>query len=465
MTTFRGRLTAALAATTAFFLSVFCVVIYLWCRSAFLGDLDGDLQAIQHAELTASDSLESHLRIGQANHGDVRGFEMFGLIAETDGRRIKSTEGLETANLQLPSELLRTASKEGPTFTNLSLNGQTYRVLASPIKLEGRALVEVLGISENPVKEALSELRQGLGLSLLIGIALFSAISYQLAGYLTRPLETILAQLESVTSQGDPALRLPGSFRDREISSLQAQINAMLERLDRGFQLQRRFVSDASHELRAPLSNLTLAIEVCLRRDRGVEDYREVLHTCHGETRRLNEMANSLLTLSQSDEGALALNRDTHDLGSLLRHGRERHALVADERQLELILNSTPVTVWVDESRLAQVLDNVIDNSLRYAPQGSAVELNCAQVEGKAEVRITDHGPGLSPEQSAQLFERFYRADASRQRGTGGAGLGLAIARAIVEAHGGTIAVDSVPNQATTFIIRLPLGEPQPSSK
>ena len=459
MTTFRGRLTAALALTTAFFLSVFCVVIYLWCRSAFLSDLDGDLQAIQHAELTASDSLESHLQIGQPNHGDVRGFEMFGLIAEPDGRRIKSTEGLDASGLEIPSELLRTVARDGPTFTNLALNDQTYRVLARPIKLEGRALIEVLGISENPVKEALGELRQGLGLSLLIGIALFSAISNQLAGYLTRPLETILAQLESVTSQGDPALRLSGSFRDSEISSLKTQINAMLERLDLSFQQQRRFVSDASHELRAPLSNLTLAIEVCLRRDRGVEDYREFLHTCHAETRRLNEMANSLLTLSQSDEGALALKRDNHDLSTLLCLCRDRHALSAEQRQLQLTLLTSPVEVWVDEARLAQVLDNIIDNSLRYAPQNSAVELSCDQVDGKAEVHITDHGPGLSPEQSAQLFGRFYRADASRQRGTGGAGLGLAIAHAIVEAHGGNISVRSVPNQVTTFTISLPLSD------
>lgn len=460
--TFRGRLTKALALSTGAFLSIFCVVIYLWCRGAFLRDLDADLEAILRAEFAASDRLESHLHIAQAGHRDPDGIEVFGIILDRDGRVLKRTEWTDSATPEIPPDLLRAIVTEGKAFSNLQVGEESFRVMGSLIRLEGRELVEVLGISESPAEESLRQLRNGLAISLILGIALFSAISNLVARYLTRPLETILSQIESVTSSGDPGLRLTDNHRDQEILSLRSQINAMLEKLDRSFQQQRRFVSNASHELRAPLSNLTLAIEVCLRRERAVDDYREVLQTCQGETLRLNEMVHRLLILSQGDEGALALSREAHDLSTLLTRCRERHRLRAAERDIELRLLAAPVLAWVDESGMAQVLDNVLDNSLRYAPAGSSIELGCSANAENAEIRITDHGPGLSTEQCRQLFERFYRADASRQRGTGGAGLGLAIARAFVEAHGGTIGVESEPNVATTFIVSIPLGEPGP---
>lgn len=464
-TTFRGRLTTALAVTTGAFLSVFCIVIYLWCRSAFLRDLDADLEAILRAEFAANDNLESHLHIAQAGHSDPDGIEVFGLIAELDGRIVKSTEWTTSPSPEIPPDFLNAIVIEGRAFSNMKVGEESFRVMGSVIHLQGRKLVEVLGISEDPAEESLRQLRNGLAISLLLGIALFSAISNLVARYLTRPLETILSQLESVTSSGDPGLRLSGSHRDLEILSLRSQINAMLEKLDRSFQQQRRFVSNASHELRAPLSNLTLAIEVCLRRDRAVEDYREVLQTCHGETLRLNQMVHRLLILSQGDEGGLALTREAHDLSTLVSHCRERHRVRAEERGIELRLSLEPVQAWVDESGLAQVLDNVLDNGLRYAPPGSSIELGCKATATNAVLSVTDHGPGLNAEECSQLFERFYRADASRQRGTGGTGLGLAIARAFVEAHGGTIGVESEPGVATTFTILLPLGEPSQAGR
>lgn len=457
MITFRARLTRALALSTAAFLSLFCLALYFWCRSAFLADLDGDLEAIFRADFAALEpgvgSDHSHQAGKPAQFGE---FEVFKLLVDLDGRILESTaaSGFQP---DLSPNLLRRISREGPRFSNLSSGTGSFRILSSPVQVKGTTLIEVLGISQEPMLESLEELQRALGLSLLLGIGLVILVSNRVAGYLTGPLEGILEQLDSVTSQGDPALRITGSYPDSEMASLQRQLNAMLERLDLGFRVRKQFVSNASHELRAPLANLTVAIEVCLRRARTPEEYREVLQTCHGEAQRLNQMANQLLTLSKSDEGALQLQPEPTPLRALLEESLARHQGRASSKELGLRLDSPEVTVEVDPIKFSQVFDNLLDNAIRHSPAGSSVEVSAATDDGLLSVEIRDHGPGMSPEQMSRLFERFYRADPSRQRGTGGAGLGLSISQALVEAHGGKILVRSQPGQGTAVVIRLPL--------
>lgn len=460
MTTFRSRLTRALAFLTAAFLSVFCLALYLWCKSAFLSDLDGDLEALLRADFAShqDEAAHDHLR-PDGEPTEFGEYEVFKLLVTVDGRVIKSTPA-NGARPEIPLETLERVAERGPMFATLSLRGELFRTLSSPVTYQGGAMVEVLGISQRPMLESLQELERALVVSLLLGIALVALVSDRLAGYLTRPLESVLGQLEAIAERGDPGERLSGQYVDQEMVSLQREINAMLERLDQSFQLQKQFVSNASHELRAPLSNLTLAVEVCLRRERTPQEYIEVLRTCHGETRRLSEMTNQLLTLSRTDEGALVVVREPTQVESFLRQCLERNEARARLKEVRLELDSVELSAELDPIKLGQVVDNLLDNAIRHSSSGQAVKLRATVEEDLLVIAVEDQGSGMTPSQRERLFERFYRADPSRQRGTGGAGLGLAISRALVEALGGKVSVESAPGEGTTVRVMLALTAP-----
>ena len=459
MTTFRARLTRALVTSTAAFLSIFCLALYLWCRSAFLADLDGDLEALLRADFAAAEEPDTSDPMPAAKPTQFGEFEVFKLLVRLDGKVVRSTTEQELRP-DLSPESLRVIAEGGPSFADFSSGEELFRILSSPVKVGDETMIEVLGISQEPMQEALEELGHALGFSLLLGIGLVTLVSNRVAGYLTRPLEDILGQLESVTSRGDPGLRVTGHFVDDEMAGLQRETNAMLERLDRSFRSQKQFVSNASHELRAPLANLTLAIEVCLRRSRTPDEYLEVLQTCHGETRRLNEMANQLLTLSKGDEGALVLIREPLPVAEFLRGCLDRYATRAQAKGVRLLLSANAdLIAEVDPIKIGQVVDNLLDNAIRHSREGTEVEVAALAADGLLEIRVQDRGPGMTPEQVGRLFERFYRADLSRHRGTGGAGLGLSISQALVEAHGGRLTAKSEPGLGTTLILRLPLGE------
>ncbi len=453
MHTFRHRLTAALAGSSAAFLSILCVVLYFWCRSAFLADLDSDLEAIFRADFAAVTQQGASLESTIPKNSDES--HVFKLLLHPDGSVISQEDRFSQVP-HLEPQLLQAALESGGIFSDLEFHGNLYRTLANPIRLDTETVIEVLGISQEPMQDSLVELRRMLAVSFLIGIVLVAMVSYRVAAYLTSPLEHILAQLESVTSRGDPGLRLVGRYQDNEMVSLQEQVNAMLERLEMSFRSQRQFISNASHELRAPLANLTLALDVCLRRPRETEEYRETLVTCLGETQRLTEMSNQLLQLSKADEGALLPTPEAMEIQSLVEQSVARKAVAALSKQVELRIEGSKVAVFADPLMLGQVLDNLLDNAIRHSPPGTSVLVTSQAVEDFAEFSVVDAGPGMTREQVEHIFERFYRADASRQRDTGGAGLGLAISQAIAEAHGGLLTVESRPGEGTTFTLRIP---------
>ena len=457
MSTFRHRLTAALAGSSAAFLSIFCVVLFFWCRAAFLADLDGDLEAIFRADFAAATERGGSHWTALPKESDES--HVFKMLLESDGALVQPTSSSAVPRLEWNRESLQAVLEGGGVYSDVEFRGNLYRTLSNPVQVGSRTLIEVLGISQEPMEEALLELGRGLLLSLLIGIVLVAMVSYRVAAYLTSPLEQILAQLESVTSRGDPALRLTGSYQDSEMVSLQEQVNAMLERLEASFQAQRQFISNASHELRAPLANLTLALDVCLRRPREAQEYRETLETCLGETQRLTEMSNQLLQLSKADEGALEVRAEATDIVDLIQQSLARKEVAARAKEVELKLEGEEQNLLVDPLMIGQVVDNLLDNAVRYSPPGGSVLVKVQNRDEVVEVSVSDAGPGMTREQLEHVFDRFYRADPSRQRDTGATGLGLAISQSIAQAHGGVLSAESQPGQGTTFTLRLPTAE------
>jgi signal transduction histidine kinase len=227
---------------------------------------------------------------------------------------------------------------------------------------------------------------------------------------------------------------------------------------DRILSAQRQFVGDASHELRAPLANLKGTMEVALRRTRSIEEYADALRTSLGEVERLSRLVSDLLTLTRADAGQLHCKVSDVELRSVLLDAMASAAARAEGMGVGLVApDGPPVFAAADRDRVRQVIDNLLDNALRVAPRGTAVTLSVHQMGDRAAFRVRDRGPGVPEGHEGRLFDRFYRADPSRTRRSGGLGLGLAIAKATVEAMGGSIAVAGNPGDGAEFEVRLPM--------
>jgi two-component system, OmpR family, sensor kinase len=276
------------------------------------------------------------------------------------------------------------------------------------------------------------------------------------------PVGEIAGTARQIVRAEDLAQRVPAAPADDELGQLTATINEMLERLQELFNAQRRFVADVSHELRTPLTAMRGNLEILRRgaaRDPAALD--ESLAAMEREANRLVRLVGDLLLLAQAEAG--------------LNIRREPVAL--DELVLEVVRELRPLTNGValtpeiaeqieaqgDRDRLKQALLNVVVNALQHTPSGGCVRVALDRVDGRAELRVSDTGEGIAAEDLPRVFDRFYRADKARSRVTGGAGLGLAIVKWIAEAHGGSVAASSAPDQGSTFVLTLPLA-PRPDA-
>jgi len=245
------------------------------------------------------------------------------------------------------------------------------------------------------------------------------------------------------------------------VGELAGTFNAMLARLEASFEAQRRLLADTSHELRNPLTVLRTNLSFLTREDVDPQVRMEAAQEADEEAARLGRLVDDLLLLGRAEAGE-ALQRQLVRLDELVEAVAEE-AREGGPSHLVEVAAVEPVVVSGDPERLRQVLRNVVGNALRHTPAGTRVRLSLYQREGIAELVVADDGPGIASEHIAHIFDRFYRADTARSRaargassGSSGAGLGLAIAKQLVEAHGGSIAVESAAGQGTMVRIRLP---------
>ncbi|MDB6131961.1 MAG: two-component system sensor kinase [Verrucomicrobiales bacterium] len=228
---------------------------------------------------------------------------------------------------------------------------------------------------------------------------------------------------------------------------------------------QHRFIGDAAHELGTPLAVLRGEIDIALRRERSADDYRAALASCREEIERLSRLSENLLALATADAGQALIHRAPCDAADLARAVCRRFARVAAEKGVTLAVDA-PATLpcRADAPAIGQVLGNLISNALRHTPAGDSATLTAAQEGGAIILRVADTGEGIPPAHLPRIFDRFHRVDKARSRAGGGAGLGLAIVRTLVEAHGGTVTVTSELGKGAVFTCRFPADQPpQPS--
>jgi signal transduction histidine kinase len=280
--------------------------------------------------------------------------------------------------------------------------------------------------------------------------------SYALATRAIRPIRR-MTQAARAIQAGDLRQRVPVPYAKDDIHTLAQTFNDMTDRLDAAFTQQRRFVSDASHELRTPVAVIRSITDVALAHENNPDEYRAVLREVNAEAERLGKLINMLLGLARVDEGRMPQDREIIKLHLLVADVVESIAPLAAEHQLTLAARRLDeVEVAGDTAQLIQIIMSLAENAINYTPAGGIINLAVVAMEQTANVVVSDTGIGIGPADLPHIFERFYRADPARSRVADGSGLGLALAQEFARAHGGALSVLSREGQGSTFTLTLP---------
>ncbi|MDP9071523.1 MAG: ATP-binding protein [Actinomycetota bacterium] len=290
--------------------------------------------------------------------------------------------------------------------------------------------------------------------SALAAGALALGLVQVLAHGMTSPLREMAAAAAAM-ARGDYGRRVTASSRD-EVGELARSFNAMAAQLAEVDRVRRDLVANVSHELRTPISALQAVLENMVD---GVEPAdHETLRTMLKQVERLGGLVAQLLDLSRLESGVVPLRRLRFDLLPVLEEAASESRLRTPDVQVAVAVEPPEAVADGDPDRVHQVVANLLDNALRYSPPGSTVDVRARRQRANVTIEVSDDGPGISPEESARVFERFYRADAARSSGEGGAGLGLAIARWIVDLHGGEIRAEPRRPHGCRMVVILPAG-------
>ncbi len=329
-----------------------------------------------------------------------------------------------------------------------------------PVRSNGRLIATILTPPEpfqlTPVEQAYLN-RTGQALWLAAGGASLVALAMGiiLARSLARPLRSLTSAAQRM-AQGELEQEVRVASRD-EIGKLTQAFNQMSRAVSDAHRLRRQMTADVAHDLRTPLTVISGYVESM--QDGTLKPTPERLEIIHSEIERLQALVEDLRILSRADAGELALNRQMTAPGPLLERTAAVYQHAAGQKGIALtaeVQDGLP-EIFVDEARLAQVLDNVVQNALRYTPAGGSILLNASANERGVRLCVDDTGSGIPAEDLPHVFERFYRADKSRTDAEGASGLGLAIARVLVTAHGGAIRAESAPGRGTKIVIDLPV--------
>lgn len=317
----------------------------------------------------------------------------------------------------------------------------------------GRRLI-LVGRDVSPVLDGLQRLMLPIALS-GVGVLSIGLIGgWWLAGRAIEPLQRISSTAKKVTAQSLGS-RIDVNEMDAELEQLGSILNSMLSRLEGSFEQQTRFVADASHELRTPISVLSMHCELALSKTRTPEEYSQTLTTCLRASNRMKSLVEDLLTLARADSGQLNMRQESIDLSLIVDESVQLLSPLAQQQGLAITCHATPCPVIGDSNHLLRLTNNLISNAILYnKPQGEII-VTVGTEDEAAVLTVEDTGVGMHEADVKKAFERFYRIDEARSRETGGSGLGLSICKSIVDAHRGKITITSTFGVGTKVEVRL----------
>ncbi len=374
--------------------------------------------------------------------GETNGF-YYGIWSRRGALRLSSTNA--PPDLPLPERLPNDTSLRSQTRGNTREAYQFTEI--GECVLAGRSIVADL-----------DALRRFAWLLVTAGagvLALGLGGGWLLSSRALRPVEQIGVAASRI-SQGNLAERIDIADTDSELGRLAAVLNSTFARLEAAFAQQKQFTTDASHELRTPIAVLISETQTTLARDRTAAEYRATVEACLDTAQQMKRLTHSLLTLARYDAGQETIESHRADLAQEARTCVDLVASLARERSVRILCDLSPAPVLGDADRLDQVILNLLTNAIQYNREEGEIRVTTRAENTDALLVVADTGHGISAEELPRVFERFYRADKSRSRAQGRWGLGLAISKAIVDAHGGSIQVTSQPGVGTEFTVRLP---------
>jgi two-component system, OmpR family, sensor kinase len=445
----RVRITLISAALMAVVLAATGLFLFLRLKSDLRRVVDEGLDSRADALVARVDTSGADL----GEQGLVQSDEAFAQILGTDGAVIQASPGLKGP--LLPE--VRLLDLDGARYLDATVAGDEEAIEARLLVVPtDRGAFVVVGASLEHEEEALAALGPLLLVGGPISLALVTAVVWVLTGLALRPVERMRAEAEAL-SLSEPGHRLPVPGTRDEIARLGVTLNELLGRLEQALDRERRFVDDASHELRTPLAILKTELEIALRNAQTKEELDAALRSAAKESEALSRIAEDLLILARADRGRLPVARSDVDLLELSRHVAEGFRARAADHGVKLeVRGDDGMTLRADPIRVRQALTNLLDNALRHTPTGGDVGVDVRAGGDALLIEVTDTGPGFRPDLLANAFEPFVRDEAPRTRGDGGAGLGLAIVRAVVEAHGGSVAIKNRPGAGASVLLRFP---------
>jgi two-component system heavy metal sensor histidine kinase CusS len=359
----------------------------------------------------------------------------------------------------LPITLFSTGSPTSWNSTIHSQDGRPFRLLSAQGLWPGyiRPNVNVqMAIDMESDEDILRKFRKKLFKVLGFCLLACALVGYWIAHRGIRPVRKIA---DTAARIGSSTLyeRLDRSGLPSELSDLAGTFNDMLDRLEDSFARLSRFSSDIAHELRTPLQNLRGEAEVVLSKERPPSEYQDLLGSSLEEYQRLSNLIDSLLFLARAEDPQTQIRREELDLKKELGLLHDFYGLSAGESGIVLRVEAPDdLRANLDRSLFQRAVGNLVENSLKHTPSGGTILLKAASAAGKAVIEVSDTGRGIPPDQLSRVFDRFYRVDPSRAPSSGGTGLGLSIVKSIMDLHGGTVEILSVPSQGTTVTLFFP---------
>jgi len=415
----------------------------------------------QRAALTDDIETTSRLRVADVVAGLEAGslpdsvaiaFEdrAFVQIIDDAGRVVRSSPNVE-GEPQIVTFTADRVQRGARTVDGLPVGDAPFRVVAGTARIRGEVLTVYVGSSLEPVDQAVRELLVGLALGAPALLVLVIGLTWVAVGRALQPVEQIRAEVAGI-GERELHRRVPQPLEDDEIGRLASTMNTMLDRLEDAAARKRRFLADASHELRSPLTGIRSQLEVDLAHPARA-DWQATERDLLEQTLHMQRLVDDLLDIASLDEPPVSAEHDLVDVDEIVlaevRRITTRGKVIVDARKV------TAAQVTGDTDALGRAIRNLLDNAERHATR--TVKIAVREEGPNVQISVSDDGPGVAEQDRSRIFERFARADSARSRSQGGSGLGLSIARDIVEAHNGTLTLAEAERGAT-FMIDLPAG-------
>ncbi|RIK67054.1 MAG: hypothetical protein DCC65_07485 [Planctomycetota bacterium] len=476
--TLRFKLTFLHVLIFGVILSILSVVVLTVWEANVLASVDERLQdradsALDSIERAANEGRDQPLTEGvQPQLRALRQSRYYFQLRSATGESIIRSPNLRNVRLPLPSDLNSVKTKKKQVIETISgsdiarllgADGQ-MRVLTRYCEVPGvLPFVLQVGLNMGTFNTSRSSLRQIFLMVVPVGLLLAGVASWLLARRSLSPIRRIAREAQALTA-AQLDRRMPPPDAMDEVGEMVVTVNQMLDRLEDAFRAQERFVADAAHELKTPVAVVIGGAQVIAQKERTPTEYNRFLVGLLDEMRRLNQMVDSLLTLARADAGMPLIGAEEVSINEIVADVVQRWQPLAQQKSVRLVASLAMPTgeepeplVLGDPELLDSMVGNLVQNGVRYSPEGEAVDVEVRLVARSARITVRDRGPGIPPEHLDRVFERFYRVPRVESGGGSGTGLGLAIAKGVTRLHKGSIHVANRDSGGCEFVVELPL--------